>query len=361
MKRLGIKALLVFSTFTFLGLYNQKPKELPLDETKLGLVFQSFSVTAQSTGRQPKDRWGAVRLIANDARQTVRRIEDLLSTIDFTRLRGTTSFTRTGVTCGVQTCTIRLRINQNTSSLSPTIGSSSIYKNSFEIFISGNSQRVLALHFDDSTNLSSGAGTLFTYRPSVWNPTVFSPEAYVESRFTLESGLRTQVISMSGGPLFVGGPFESWRAKLTESLDKSTVAVFGRGRIPRTRNAGSIALGTACSNPDALEYTVSFIYNTASPNQSVAKMNMRPVSGSGSSATAGTCTALQTFVASENYATFNATEGFVEEGVAASNVPAGYPTALSVDAVETALTNDTNFSIATISALNVQVLGNAAP
>ncbi len=361
MKTFGFKLSIFFCLAAFLGIYNQKPKELPIDESKLSLALQNFTLTAQSTNRQPKDRWGAVRLIANDARQTVRRVEDLLSSIDFTRLRGTASFTRTGVTCGLQTCTIRLRLNQNTASLTPTIGSAVSFKNSFEIFITSSSQRVLALHFDDPTNLSTGSGTLFVYRPSVWSPTVFSPDAFVESRFSLESGLRTQVLSMSGGPLFIGGPFESWRARLTESLDRSTVGVFGRGRIARTRNASSIAFGSACSSPDALEYTVSYIFNTASPNQSTAKMNLRPVNGSGSSATASNCTALQTFVASENYATFNATEGFVAEGVAAASIPAGYPSATAVDAVETAFNSDSNYSIGTISALNVQVIGNAAP
>ena|GEM_PF-4310761 len=58
----------------------------------------------------------------------------MLDSIDFNRLKGSGSFSR-DVICGSTNCTARLRFNQTSETLSPTIGSSATYKNSFEIFV----------------------------------------------------------------------------------------------------------------------------------------------------------------------------------------------------------------------------------
>ncbi len=300
---------------------------------------------------QQHETWTGVRFIATAAKLINTNIEAFMravnSAVSITdSVTGEWDGDYTHAATG-NSFTYKLGLNQNYTAANSVDGTTKTYNHGY--MLCQNSTVVYQIFFDSSTDPGSEDGTLLMYKPSLFaDYFTHSTAANVIVEFTLSgtAGSRTEVMSWTGGPMFDGGTVTDARVILSEGDSGNEINFVGVAKLNSNHCSGGVPLDY---------YAIAFIAKTASPNYSTGKWglaeNAIPTSDNICSNPNPT-----------TYGTFNSTDadGIVEEGVAASDIPAGYPTADEVDTLFTGISSNTDLAMGDIDGLSAGICFSGA-
>jgi hypothetical protein len=319
---------------------NRENSPLPITD-----LSQSLKL---SLGSEPvfaaADSWGFVRQSATWARGNSTLIDELISGLKragyFTNTNPV-SQTLSNITLdGLGSTTIRLKLNQQATPISGITASSyagtKAFNNFLEISKTGSSTPSLQLFFDDPNTLLGNDGGLIYYKLGDFNSAQFANVGAVitESYTANESsyGTKFQSYTWKLGPENATWPSDIGRVILTE-VDSGRQLCFRS--VVRLKFSKLIAINpsqtttlnnlkSVCGGNDQIYYGLAYMQKFASPFLTTAKASISALSGNTTFPETICNLSASISGAKLSYGIFDV-NGFVRDGLSASEVPSIYP------------------------------------
>ncbi|TGN19252.1 LIC_12337 family protein [Leptospira idonii] len=303
---------------------------------------QSFSL---NLGTEPifaaANSWGFVRQSATWARGNSNLIDQLIAGLKragyFTNTNPVTQ-TIQGVNLdGIGSTTLRLKLNQSASPIAvqaTAFSGTKSFNHFFEITKTGNTSPSLQLFFDDPNTMLGNDGALIYYKLGDFNSSQFAnvggviTESYTGNEASY--GTKFQTYTWRNGPENSVWPSDIGRVILTE-VDSGKQLCFRSvvrlkfsklTEISPSSASGLNTLKSFCGNIDQAYYGLAYMQKFDSPFLTTAKATITT-----------SATLPETICNLPNSASFQTqlsygifdVNGFVNDGLSASQVPAAYP------------------------------------
>jgi len=334
--------------FLFLGVtvrFSDISEKIVMDRI-LGLTLAD--AMRMNLGNEPilgeANSWGFVRQSATWARGNSNLMDLLIAALKkagyFTSTSPVSQTFNNVNLDGLGSTTIRLKLNQQLTPITGITASAYSGAKSFNHFLeitkTGNSNPSLQLFFDDPNTLLGNDGALIYYKLGDWSSTQFTNVGNVitESYTANESsyGTKFQAYTWKNGPENSSWPSDIGRVVLTEvdsgkqlcfrsvvRLKFSKLAAISPSQTTSINNLKSV-----CGGSDQVYYGLAYMQKFDSPFYTTAKASISPLANNGTFPET-ICNLSSTISGAKlSYGIFDL-NGFVKDGLTASEVPVTYP------------------------------------
>lgn len=298
-----------------------------------------------------ENAWGIVRGSVTWANANSTAIDSLLNSFNdagvFELPAGT--YTRVDGRSGNVATKWRLDRGNFNASVTASVGSVGDFANRFTLWRADNDEKAFEFYFNDFGDTSAGA--LIVYRPQVLNPQQFNgnSESIVESYITGAPGSRSQTYSWTNGPLAADGSTDQARVFLEEMdagelLCVKAVVRLNEATSNQVRAQFDALPGDNPCGSGNLYYATGYGQKTAEPFETTAKVALWDGQTGGDENFGDAhriCTLnIESTQFRLDYGLFNG-GGFIDDGVAAGDIPAGFRSAADIDILFAEISDDT--------------------
>lgn len=288
-----------------------------------------------------ENAWGGVRQSVTWANNNGALIDSLLTALNNNGFFNLPNGTYTRINVNLGTFTAKMRLDKNASATynvpcSACPGTPPSFKHRMILWRQSDDAEAMELYFNDYGEVS-GSGAIVIYRTKVINPDQFNGnDTFVESWVYQTSNGNAQTYSWANGPLASGGPTDRARIFLENMENGTLLCVQAVIRLNSTSAADfrSNAPLAGCDAGQSLYYTVAYGQKNASPFETTAKVGIWDHDSYGESKNLCDLDDHQL-----DFGLFNG-NGFIEDGVAAENIPEGFRSGTAIETLFSRINQD---------------------